>query len=89
MESISSKVWKRKVRRMLRLLELSLYKSAPSLYDYCDHSKLQSRLRQLKEQILSGLGTKDVRFLTGGCDHPQIGTNLDRMSQAVSQSPQP
>lgn len=50
-EKSASPAWLRKLPHMVKQLELSLYKSAPSLEAYCDLSTLLVRLQQLKEEI--------------------------------------
>lgn len=46
-----TEVWVRKQSQMIKQLEVSLYKSAPSLEAYVDLSTLRQRLQELKEEI--------------------------------------
>jgi len=53
MEKRASPYLLRKIPRMVKQLELLLYKSAPSIEAYLDRSTLALRLQQVKEKIIS------------------------------------
>jgi len=80
----ASPEWLRKLPQMVKQLEVSLYRSAPSFEAYSDISTLKNRLQQLAVEI----SEKTQQAKRKGLDHqdPKIRMSSDSTSDIMPQS---